>query len=124
MTIKNIIKNNLVSPGLRNSTGQFYEMALVLKSKERQGVCDIRYEDANGIVVTKRSVPVRMQSESFIDWFPSKGEFVTIMVPHEDPIITGPSDLTSVSEGKSGNILESDIFSDNVSAETEGGYIY
>lgn len=124
MNIKDSIRNNIVTPTVDGGGTSFQEIALVLDVNTGNSTCKIRYRDKKGKVKTKANVPVQINSGGLIDWFPEKDDYVMINLMSGEPIITGEPRFASATNNQSNNTIESDIYSDNMSGETDGGYIY
>jgi hypothetical protein len=124
MNIKDSIRNNVVFPTVEGGETAFQQIALVLSTNESNSTCKIQYRDKKNKKRTKRNVPVQLNSGGLIDWFPEKDDYVTIDITAGEPVIVGEPRFASVTSNTSKNTLESDVYSDNVSGETSGGYIY
>lgn len=124
MNIKNSIRNNIVTPRMESGGNAYQCIALVLSTKEKNSTCKIKYRDYQNRTQTKKNVPVQLNSGGLIDWFPEKGDYVNINVDGGEPVITGEPHFASSTKNEEKNTIESDIYSDNMSAETMSGYIY
>lgn len=124
MNIKDSIRNNVVFPTVESGEMAFQEIALVLGINESNSTCKIRYRDKKGRMTTKRNVPVQINSGGLIDWFPEKDDYVIINITAGEPVIIGEPKFSSSTSNTSKNTIESDVYSDNMSGETSGGYIY
>ena len=124
MNIKDSIRNNVVFPTVEAGETAFQEIALVLSVNEGNSTCKIKYRDKKGRTKTKRNVPVQINSGGLVDWFPEKDDYVTINITGGEPVIIGEPRFSSVTNNTSKNTIESDVYSDNMSGETSGGYIY
>lgn len=124
MNIKDSIRNNIVFPTVESGGTSFQEIALVLSANESNSTCKIRFRDKKGKIKTKRNVPVLINSGGLVDWFPEKNDYVTINISAGEPVIVGEPRFASATNNTSKNTIESDIYSDNMSGETDGGYIY
>lgn len=124
VNVKDSIRNNIVFPTVERGETSFQEIALVLSVNEVNSTCKIRYKDKKGKIKTKRNVPVQINSGGLVDWFPEKDDLVIINIAAGDPVIIGEPRFASATNNTSKNTIESDIYSDNMSGETDGGYIY
>ena len=124
MSIRDAIRNNIVSPSVNGGESTSYSLAKVTKADEGNNVCTIRYRDFKNRLRVKENVPVRSYAQGLIDWFPEDNDQVMIEIISGEPIILGAPDIFAGIKSKESNTLESDIYSDNQSGETDGGYIY
>lgn len=124
MSLKKLLKNDIVNPAIVNRGEILHKFAVVTKTDEANNLCSIRYVDKDGVVSNKDNVPVRIYNPGIQDWFPEVNEVVTIEEIDGIPIITGVPEEAYAVNSLGETILANDILSDNLSTETEGGYIY
>lgn len=124
MSLKSFIQNDVVSPTAVNRGETLHKFAVVTKVDEANNVCSIKYVDKDALESNKDNVPVKIYSPSMQDWFPEKDDVVTIEEVDGYPIITGVPEGAYNVNTRGKNDLESDVLSDEMSCETEGGYIY
>lgn len=124
MSLKQFFQQNIVNPTIVNRGENLHKLAIVTKANESNNVCSIKYIDKDAFESNKDNVPVKIYSPGMQDWFPQKDDVVIIEEIDGEPIITGISANAYNSSIRNTNSLSSDIFSDELSGETEGGYIY
>ncbi|PTY92876.1 hypothetical protein [Heyndrickxia sporothermodurans] len=124
MSLKSFFQNNVVNPTAINRGETLHKFAVITKVNESDNVCSIRYIDKDALERNKDNVPVKIYSPTMQDWFPEKDDVVTIEEKDGNPIITGVPEGNYAVNIKGKNELESDVLSDEMSCDTEGGYIY
>ena len=124
MSFKQKMRNELLFPAVNSGETSSRVLAKVKKVDESRNTCQIEYFDKKGKRRIDSNVPVRVSSYSVIDWFPTKGDVVVIEVFGRDAIITGEPETISGVNNRSKNTIESDVYSDNMSCNTEGGYVF
>lgn len=121
--IKDIIQQYMINPAMNNRGETHYKVAKIIKTYEDKNECSIEYIDKDRIFSNKDSVAVRIYNPYGDNWFPQKGDIVTIEEIDGTPVITGmPEELYST-KIRTAKQLEKDIHPDNVSTNTDGGYI-
>lgn len=124
MSLKKFFRNDIVNPAVANRGEILRKLAVVTKADEANNLCSIKYVDKDARESNKDNVPVRIYSPGFQDWFPEVDEVVTIEESDGMPVITGVPEEAYAINIAGQNDLESDMLSDDMSCDTEGGYIY
>lgn len=114
MILRQQIKDKIVTP-ITYENEIMHTVAFVVKSDDKNNCCDIRYIDRQGQIRNKDNVTVRLTG-SGMDWFPVKGEFVTIEVTRDICVIIARCISNYNMEVRSKMELKQDIYSDS------GGY--
>lgn len=122
MSLKDKLINNIVAPVASSHSAIFLD-AVVKEINEKSNYCTISYTNENGVKVEQKNVPVQLQNECIIDWFPKVRDHVLITVKGNDIFITGPNYGGNFNRVKSKINLKQDILSD-ASTATLGGYIF
>ena len=122
MSLKDKLINNIVAPVASSHSAIFLD-AVVKEINEKSNYCTISYTNENGVKVEQKNVPVQLQNECIIDWFPKVRDHVLITVKGNDIFITGPNYGGNFNRVKNKMILKQDILSD-ASTATLGGYIF
>ena len=122
MSLKDKLINNIVAPVASSHSAIFLD-AVVKEINEKSNYCTISYTNENGVKVEQKNVPVQLQNECIIDWFPKENDKVIIKEYDKKAIITGPFIPGNYSsEIKSKNKKEKDIYTDLFSS-CIGGFI-
>lgn len=87
--------------------------AFVLRADDKNNCCDIRYIDKHGKIRDRDNVIVRLTG-SGMDWFPIKGDYVTIELARDTCVITARSITNYNMDVRSKMELKQDIFSDSL----------
>lgn len=124
MNFKDNLLSHLINPSNQTGDSTLRTVGLVLKIDEENNSCSVKYLNKKGRTVVKKNAPVRLSSSSVIDWFPEKGQKVMIEVNNNSPVVIGEVETESSTSNRGNTTLESDIYSDNMGCETNGGYIY
>lgn len=74
---KRRLQEEMVNPADQVRRDASY-VARVTHANEKNNICSVSFIDKDGYVSNKDNVPVRIYNQSFIDWFPIKGEMVTV----------------------------------------------
>lgn len=88
-------------------------IAFVLNSDDKNNCCDIRYIDKQGRIRNRNNVIVRLTG-SGMDWFPVKGDYVTIELARETCVIIARSITNYNMDVRSKMELKQDIYSDSM----------
>ena len=118
------MRNEFLFPAINSGENVMRSLAEVKKTDEPNNTCHISYKDKKGRRRSNSNVPVRSTSNAVIDWFPEEGDIVIIEINGDSPVIIGEPETYTGILNRSKNTIESDVFSDNMSRETEGGYIF
>ena len=124
MSFKEKMLNDYLFPSINGGEYIPRIVGTVLGTDERNNSCSVRYKDKKNQSVVRYDVPVRLTSVSVIDWFPKVGDQVVMEANNINPIIVGEFEFQSKVTNKAITTLDSDVYSDNMSCETEGGHIY
>lgn len=87
--------------------------AFVLRADDKNNCCNIRYIDKHGKIRDRDNVIVRLTG-SGMDWFPIKGDYVTIELARDTCVITARSITNYNMDVRSKMELKQDIFSDSL----------
>lgn len=124
MSLKKFFQNDVVNPTAINRGETLHKFAIVTKVDETNNVCSIRYLDKDALERNKDNVPVRIYSPTMQDWFPEKDDIVSIEEIKGAAVIVGIPEAAYSVNVKGKTDLESDVLSDEMTGDTEGGYIY
>lgn len=122
MSLKDKLIKNIVAPVAQSHSAIFLD-AVVTEIDEKTNNCTISYTNENGVPVEQKHVPVQLQNECIIDWFPKVKDHVLITAKGNDIFITGPNYGRNFNLVKNKMKLKQDILSDT-STSTMGGYIF
>lgn len=123
MSFKNKFKNSMMSNVIHDISSNI-KLAKVIESDEGKNICSIEVEHKNRGLVVIEEVPLMIGDPGLVSWFPKEEELV-IIEEHKSGMcyITGPS-FSTYSSGIKSKRRKYDIHPDNLSDETNGGYIY
>lgn len=106
------IRDKLVSP-ITYENESLTTVAYVLRSDDKNNCCDIRYIDKQGRITDRDNVVVRLMGTG-MDWFPVKGDYVTIELARNTCVIIARSISNYNMDVRSKMELKQDIYSDSL----------
>ena len=118
--IKSLLQNKLVKPAI-DTSGLTKSVGIVLKSYERDNVCDIKYLDAQSRIRNREKIRVKITNND--DWFPKPGDIVEIEIIEDTVIIIGSMITDYNTQVRPKNELKKDIYADGVDSSV-GCYIF
>lgn len=124
MKFKDSLIGGVLMPTMNNGGTVLRAEGLIMDTNDRNSSCTVKFRNQKNKIVTKTNVFVKSGSPSLIDWFPSAGDRVIVEVINSEPIVIGESITRSRTNNQSKSSLNSDIYTDNMGAETMGGYIF
>ena len=122
--LKQFFKDQVISPRISEREKMYRRVAVVTKIDEISNLCSIQYIDKEDNLSNKDNVPVRIYDPGIQSWFPEVGEEVVV----EDYLgalsITGILPINYADNARSELSMDNDILSDNIGADSCGGYVY
>ncbi len=101
--VSKVSQNNIVNNALSSSYG------IVLKSDEKENICDITYINRSGKMVHRSNVEVKMWTKKD-DWFPKPGELVITQESNDNsPVIIGQLIRDYIRDVKPERTYEKDV---------------
>lgn len=123
MGFKSKMMNDYLLPALNGGESSLRSLGIVVKVDEKSNTCGIQYRDKKNRRITKYGVHIRTDS-SVVGWFPDINDQVIVEINNGVPTVIGEYEKQSAITNKSRTTLDNDIYSDNLSCETAGGYIF
>ena len=112
MVLQQQIRNKIVTP-ITYENETITTVAYVIKADDKNNSCDIRYIDKHGRIRNQDNVAVRLSGLG-MDWFPVKGDYVTIELSRNSCIIIARYITNYNMEVRSKMELKQDIYSDSM----------
>lgn len=112
MILRQQIRDKIIAP-ITYENEALATIAYVLRSDDKNNCCDIRYIDKQGKIITRNNVIVRLTG-SGMDWFPVKGDYVTIEISRDTCVIIARSISNYNMDVRSKMELKQDIYSDSM----------
>jgi len=104
---RNLLSNTVVSPGITNNAVT-ESIGIVLKSNEKENVCDIAYINSSGKWDRKTNIEYEVKGPKD-DWFPKATEKIRLKESNDNqPIIIGPL-MDFVKDIKPNRIYKKDV---------------
>lgn len=124
MKFKDSLIGGVLMPTMNAGGSVLRTEGIILNTNDRNSSCTVKFRDQKNRIITKTNVFVKSGSPSLIDWFPEKGDHVILEVINSEPIVIGESITRARYSNQAKSSLDSDIYTDNLGAETMGGYIF
>lgn len=118
--INNLLQNKVVSPNVE-TIGYIKSYGVVIRSFEKDNVCDIKYLDAKNRIINKDRVFVKVTNND--DWFPDPGDVVEIELNEQFVWIIGRVTYNYSKQIKPDNVAKTDIYADGADSSV-GCYIF
>lgn len=112
MVLQQQIRNKIVTP-ITYENEIIITVAYVIKADDKNNSCDIRYIDKHGRIRNQDNVAVRLSGLG-MDWFPVKGDYVTIELSRNSCAIIARYITNYNMEVRSKMELKQDIYSDSM----------
>jgi hypothetical protein len=124
MSLKRILQDRVFNPAAIARGETYTKLAKVIKADEENNTCTIEYKDKDAMIQQVDSVHVKIYNIAFQDWFPKPGDIVEIEESGGIPVITGLPGYAYNANIRIQNELLEDIYSDELTCDTLGGYVF
>lgn len=122
MNVKTLVDQKVISPSLNFTKDEEDIVAQVIKSNHDNGTCDVKYDSSEGETYLENAV-VRMGFAQIFN-FPEEGDYVYMDIRNGSGIIKSYESSYDKDRREAADKLKNDNYSDMVSTDTQGGWIY
>lgn len=124
MSIKQTIQQKVFSPSANSDKNSFGKLGIIKESFPESNVCTVKIAGDNNKPVTYENVHVKTSDYATVGWFPEVNDRVSVEVVHGKPRVTGLYDKYDSITSRAVSEVKSDIYTDENTNDTEGGYIF